>query len=426
MANFSQTMSQDSLKLFWKNPLEEVLSGLPDGMDLQYENIGILKSNHEINARRYFDTNYRSVTQFYAYFYAGRTSSSYFVRNSSGGRTEIRTTSCSSWWSMCTAGMNRHRRRADQSKLKTLEYVIDQIKSVENAYYRFNQKDIAIDIETDASITIDHFLPIKLAKTGRINSPFQCYISEVDGSRTFYVEMKTKKGNKCTVRAYLYEKDKKEGLHGDKRLFRFEVSIGGLQQVGDDPDKLIKRLKKVLKQYRLFLFDDVRTCRKFKKQYAENIRKNRNRKNQSPNVPKKLLREIESSATKVSLELTDSIKSWIYNALDKTTRADPLRFKNPVPKVNHDRFKNCRIRRRLRQRWDREGRERTEIRERRNKQGIRARIDDLQQCAPSHYQIDELKSEGGQVFNKQDFFIFSTGPPYLLYQSASAKRCLSL
>jgi hypothetical protein len=422
MKDITPEVSLDTVSLLYKNPLEKVLSGMHTGpMDLQFSTNSWLKGDKEITSRIYFDPNYRSLPLFHSYFYSGRTSKKYFVRNSGGKPIAKWTNSCDSWWSMCNAGMNRHRRRHDQSKLKTLNFVIDQIKSDENAHYRFNKTDIAIDIWTDPDITLDHFFPLKFAKTGRINLPSEYYVSAVDGSRTFYIEMKTPAGNKCIVRSYLYEKDMKEGLYGDKRLFRFEVSVGGLQKVGDDPEKLIKRLKNVLKQYRLFLFDDVRSCRKLKKQYAENIRNNRNRKNQSPNVPKKLLGEIEESAAKVSLELTDDIESWIYNSLDKTTRADPLQFKAttyPRRKVNHDRIKNCRIRRFLRQRWEREGRERPEIRERRNKQGIRAIIAVLQQSEPAHFQLDELNLEGGQVFNKQDFFVYATGPPYLLYQSS--------
>ena len=415
MEYITPEVSLDTVSITYKNPLERVLSGLHTGpMDLQWDSVSWLKGNKEINACRYFDPNYRSETLFNTYSYAGRESILYYVRNRFGPKpVAMWTTGCSSWLSLCCAGMNRHRRRADQAKLKNLEFIIDQIKTDKNAHYLFKQLDIAFDIWTGSDITIDHFFALKLAKTGRINLPFRYYVNPVDGSQTFYIELKTKKGNKCTVRAYLYEKDKKEGLHGDQRLFRFEVSVGGLQQVGDDPDKLIKRLKKVLKRYRLFLFDDVRTCRKFKKQYAENIRKNQINQNQSPNVPPKLLKEIELSAAKVSLELTDSIKSWIYNALDKTTRADPQRFKkNPVPrrKVNHDRYKDCRIRRRLRQRWDREGRE-PEDRERHDKQGISERNDDLQQWQPTHYQIDVLQSEGSQVFNRQAFFVYATGPP---------------
>ena len=410
MCVLTPIVSIDSLSILHKNPSNHVLHGLYDGpIDLQSDSVDWV--NNHINGSRFFDKTNRSRTLFHTYYHGGRIKKPHMKYS----------TACEEWLSFDWAGLNRHRRRHDQATRESLDFFIELIKSDVNPDYRISKLHLAFDIWTDPDITIDQFFALKFAKTDRVNSPFIYYKKNVEGSRTYYIEMKTKSGKKCIIRAYLYEKDKKEGLRGDKRLFRFEVCVGGLNKVGDDPDELIKRLEMVLKKYGLYFFKNVGTCKRLKKQYAENIRKD-----QSPNVPKKLLRNIGQSSTPIPLELTDEIKRFIYNTLQKDKGTKPIEcepllpIKDPVPVVaaalrriaNDDQLKICRIRRRLSLRWKREAIERTKNRERRNKQGIRRKNDDLQrQCEPVNIQFWDLDLEGGQVFNKQDFFILSTGPP---------------
>jgi hypothetical protein len=327
-------------------------------------------------------------------------------------------------------GLAKYHRHADQARLEALFFIISLLKA-KDAFYLISKIHLAFDIDLDT--TIDHFLVMKNAKTDRINSPFSYYDKNKDGSRTGYVEELTEAGNRSSIHSYIYEKDMKDGLK--QRMFRFEICFegDGLRKLGDNPEALIKFLEKKIGQYRLYHFDNVSTCNKFKEDYAKNILKNKHRavrnkvrrnkkryEHLTNNATDKLLREVGENSTAIPLELTDEIRKFLTDLFDKNVKMEPPQFKK---KVNHDRIKKCRIRQLLRQRWNREGRERPEIRERRHKQGIRAIIDGLQLCEPAHFQLDELNLEGGQVFNKQHFFVYATGPPYLPYQSAEANIC---
>ena len=486
MADITTTVSYDTFKFLYPDPSYKVVRGLEDGsLSLHVDSFDIFNGN--IKGSSFFDLKNRSRLLCRTYSYTGR--DGYYRHNaiptfSGWAKTQpIWIAGCPSWLSFTFAGLNNLKYEDNRARRRALETILNHIKTDKNAYIQFSRIDIAFDIEADANTTIDQFFALKFAKSQRINSPFKFFVNNGDGSRTYYIEKKTKSGKKSIVRAYFYEKDHKEGSHGGKRQFRFEVSVDGLNKVGSDPEKVIKRLENVLKQYRLFLFEDIDSCNEFKKQYAENIDKDR-----SDNVPQKLLREIEHGSTSIQLELTDELKRWIYNALDNTYRADPPpidapysrrkvdpdrikncrirqglekrwnsvepipivpapsrrkvdpdRIKNcrirqglekrwnsvePIPivpapsrrKVDPDRIKNCRIRQGLRRRWKRERIERVNLRERRNRQGIRARIESLQQCDPNHYQLDVLVVEDDRAFYTPTFYVYATGPPMLVQQ----------
>ncbi len=302
-----------------------------------------------------------------------------------------------------------------------LYFNIDLLKSTDSNY-RITKLHLAFDIPLDSTIghfftTIDNFLFLKLAKTERINSPFNFYVNEKDGSRTHYPEELTKNGNKPSVHSRAYGKHDKEGLK--QRMLRFEVCFEGdaLNKVGNNPKALIKYLEKEIGRYRLKHFEDVRACNKFKEQYAENILKNkhkavrnnvrRNRKHYehlTPNITVKLLSEVEESSTAIPLELTDEIRKILTDMFDKNVKMEPPQFRK---KVNHDRIKRCRIRQRLKLRWLREGREKLE----QNKLGIREMIEDSHSWNTNHSKSWALNLEGWQFFYTPAFYVLATGPP---------------
>lgn len=429
MNTLTPKVSVDSLGLGSKFPTSTGLSeGLYKG-PIAYRSQKIPHENVHINHSRFFDIEHPSLDVFHTIFHKGWTryeedlvfegqDGQYLLAGKFIGSSDES-------MSLRHDGLVGYRRYADQARHNALYFNIDLLKSIDSIY-RITRLHLAFDIPLDSTFghfftTIDNFFVTKIAKTDRINFPFSYYDKNKDGSRTHYPEMLTKTGNKPSVHSRMYEKHMKEGLK--QRMIRFEICFEGesLRKVGNNPEALIKYLEKEIGRYRLNHFEDVRTCNKLKEQYAENILKNqnrqvrnnvrRNRKNYehlTPNLTDKLLREIKENSTAIPLELTDEIRKFLTDMFDKNIKMEPPQFKK---KVNHDRIKNCRIRQRLRQRWDREGRERTEIREKRNRQGIRRRIDGLQQSESNHFQLDVLNLEGGPVFNKQIFYVDATGPP---------------
>ena len=401
--------------------------------EISYQSQKVPTSNKHINQSRFFDVENPDFDLFHTIYHRGFSRYREFWHPEDTiwtGPSHELTGSSDESLSLRHDGLVGYRRYADQARHNALYSNIDLLKSTDSIYL-ITKIHPAFDIVLDT--TIDHFLLLKLGKTDRINSPFIYHDKNQDGSRSYYPEELTKAGKQSAKSSCFYEKDMKEGL--EDCTFRFEPRFegDGLRKVGNNPEALIRYMEKNIGKYRLYHFDDVSTCNKFKEQYAENILKNKHRavrnkvrrnkeryESLTPNVTAKLLREVGENSTAIPLELTDDIRKFITDLFDKNVKMEPPQFKK---KVNHDRIKNCRIRRLLRQRWDREGRERLGIRERRNKQAIRRRIDGLQQCEHIHYQLGELKSVVGQVFNKQDFFVYATGPPYLLYQSSRANIC---
>lgn len=206
------------------------------------------------------------------------------------------------------AGLKSYRTKTDDLRAKALDNTIKYLKS--NSFdYGFTELHLAFD--TEHKTKIDNFLPVKLTKGSKINNPSNYYKNS-----TLYIE-----SNNPKTKAYLYNKSKKERLLG-KYIHRFEIKLSKLQDIGRNPYKLIEYIEKQLKSYKLFYFEDIDLCNKFKEQYAKNITKK-----DSPNVPEKLSRDIRAAAKEIELKLSDNIKEFIINTLSKKENSPALKNK---------------------------------------------------------------------------------------------------
>jgi hypothetical protein len=196
------------------------------------------------------------------------------------------------------AGLSTRTKYIDSKRKKALNKIIKYLQS-KNIDYGITELHLAFDIEHKTNI--DNFLAVKLTKGSNINEPSNYYKNS-----TLYIE-----SNNPKTKAYLYNKSKKERLLG-KYIHRFEIKLSKLHDMSRIPYKLIDYIEKQLNSYKLFYFEDIDLCNKFKEQYAENITKK-----DSPNVPDKLLRDIRAAAKEIELKLSDEIKQFIIKTLTK-------------------------------------------------------------------------------------------------------------
>lgn len=211
------------------------------------------------------------------------------------------------------AGLKTHRRYIDRRRNKALNKIIRYLKS-KNIDYGITELHLAFDIELDTAI--DNFLPVKLTKGMNINDPNN-YIGTKSKGQTLYLE-----SNNAKNKAYLYNKNKKEKLKG-KTIHRFEIKLSKLHDISRNPFELINYIEKQLNAYKLFYFQDIDLCNQFKEQYSKNIAKE-----DSPNVPDKLLRDIRAAAKEIELKLTDEIKTFIINTLSKKENSPALKIQD--------------------------------------------------------------------------------------------------
>jgi hypothetical protein len=222
------------------------------------------------------------------------------------------------------AGISSHITKQDEVKRHARDAIVDYLK-ISAGECRYRRLDIPVDIEQltgDVSkFNVDNFFFIQLSKAVNINSPFDFYVNENDGSKTYYQQ----KSAKPSIQTIEYLKHIKEGLD-DQFILRLENAYHALIKFGDDPEKIIKYIEKDLKTKRLFFFENADDCHNFKQQYRNNILKK-----DSPNVPDKLLREIKLKATEefVFSVLPDEIKDHIRNVLTKDTEPKEVK-KSPA------------------------------------------------------------------------------------------------
>lgn len=209
------------------------------------------------------------------------------------------------------AGEKSYIEYKDKEKMIARNEIVKFLKSNPNDH-KYKRIDVPFDIELKGDdkekFDIDNFFFIQISKGVNTNSPFDYYVNENDGSKTYY----SKKGDRLSKQTLMYLKHIKENLD-DRFILRLESAYLKLINFGDDPEKIIKYIENDIKTKRLFFFDDVDDCTHFKEQYRNNILKD-----ESPNVPDRLLRDIKSKSTKeFDLVLSDEIKDHIRNVLTK-------------------------------------------------------------------------------------------------------------
>jgi len=212
------------------------------------------------------------------------------------------------------AGEESYKTKQDKLKRHARDAIVSYCKSSPEAH-RYSRLDIPLDVEQltgdKRKYNTENFFFIQLSKAVNINSPFDFYVNENDGSKTYYQQ----KSAKPSIQTIEYLKHIKENLD-DRFILRLENAYHALIKFGDDPDKIIKYIEKDLRTKRLFFFENADDCHYFKQQYRNNILKK-----DSPNVPDKLLREIKLKATE-EFEfsvLPEEIKDHIRNVLTKDT-----------------------------------------------------------------------------------------------------------
>ena len=210
------------------------------------------------------------------------------------------------------AGEKSYNTKQDKIKRHARDAIVDYLKSSAGEC-RAKRLDVAVDIEQLTGdmrkYNIENFFFIQISKAVNINSPFDYYVNENDGSKTYYQQ----KSAKPSIQTLKYLKHIKEELY-DRFILRLESAYHALINFGDDPEKIIKYIEKDLKTKRLFFFENAADCHYFKQQYRNNILKQG-----SPNVTDKLLREIKLKATEefdISV-LPEEIKDHIRNVLTK-------------------------------------------------------------------------------------------------------------
>lgn len=219
------------------------------------------------------------------------------------------------------AGLKTYKNHTDKIRTATMNKYINMLKT-QNIDYGITELHLAFDIILDSAI--ENFMPIKLTKSVNICNPL-----EQQFKTTMYIESTYNP----KLKAYLYCKVTKERLSTKNNIYRFEIRFKDMHNISKDPYKIIEYIEENIQSYKLFHFDDIQLCNKFKEQYSQNIKKV-----SSQNVPEKLLRELKEHGTEIRLILPDEIKEQIISMFDISNETKKCKILKPrvvftLPKI---------------------------------------------------------------------------------------------